>query len=274
MAHITPLARAISIRYDPPMERYYFDWAATARPDITIEHRTSLPFANPSSIHKEGKAAHTTLEEARTRCAGALGINAEEIYFTSGGTESNGIVLFSLLCKPGILQNTGKSAVLLYSVTEHPSIRENSPVLKQMGVRCAPIPAEKDGRISALTLQRTLAKNPGARMIMIMAVNNETGAINDIKALTELIRKHETKGPPVHFHCDAVQAAGKIPLDMYGWRIDSASLSAHKIGGSRSTGLLWLKTPITPLVRGGGQEKKNPARNGKHRWGCGFGQCP
>jgi len=229
------------------MTRHYFDWAATGIPDTS--EIDPVPFGNPSSLHAEGKAARTALEDARARCAKVLNVKAEEVYFTSGGTESNAIVLFSLLCKPR------RSAALLYSAAEHPSIRENALALEQLGVPCATIGVDADGRTSVAALTRALAKNPEARMTAIMAVNNETGAINDMRALAESIRNLQDS-PPVHLHCDAVQAVGKIPMDLQGWGIDSAAISAHKLGGSRGTGLLWLKTPIVPLVRGGGQERK------------------
>jgi cysteine desulfurase len=239
----------------PLIKRRYFDWAATAMPDpagAAPGESASLPppFGNPSSIHAEGKAARRALEEARSRCAGVLGVKAEELIFTSGGTESNAIVLFSLLCKPR------GSAALLYSAAEHPSIRENAAALEQTGVPCAAIGVQADGRISEAALERALAKKPAARMAAIMAVNNETGAVNDMRALSALLRARQDSGfPPIHLHCDAVQAAGKIPLSLYGWGIDSASISAHKLGGSRGIGLLWLKSPIIPLLRGGGQEQ-------------------
>jgi len=242
-----------------PIKRRYFDWAATAIPDSAGETSdesagkaasTPAPFGNPSSIHAEGKAARKVLEEARSRCAGVLGVKAEELFFTSGGTESNAIVLFSLLCKQR------GSVTLLYSAAEHPSVRENAAALEQTGVPCAAIGIEADGRVSEAVLERTLAKKPAVRMAAIMAVNNETGAVNNMRALSILLRSREGKGfPPIHLHCDAVQAAGKIPLDLYDWGIDSASISAHKLGGSRGIGLLWLKSPIIPLLRGGGQEK-------------------
>ena len=242
------------------MERCYFDWAATAMPfaeNKNPAHGTT-PFANPSSIHTEGKAARAALEDARSRCAKTLGVKQEEIYFTSGGTESNAIVLFSLLAKPrsslynGDQTTNSKSAVFLYSAVEHPSIRENAAALEQAGIPCAPIAAEKDGRISETTLEKALEKNPRARMAAIMAVNNETGAINDIKVLSQLIRR---KKKPIHIHCDIVQAAGKIPLCLHDWDVDSASISAHKLGAGHGIGILWLKAPLTPLLRGGGQEK-------------------
>ena len=246
------------------VERYYFDWAATAIPAENIANCVNntafVPFGNPSSIHTEGKAARQALKDARHRCAQVLGVQPQEIYFTSGGTESNIIVLFSLLTKPRRFadsdpqQKTNKSAVFLYSVAEHPSIRENVTSLEHLGIPCASIGVEKDGRVSEAKMEKALEKNPNTRMAGIMAVNNETGAINDIKALSAAIRKKQNSA--IHIHCDAVQALGKIKLDLYDWGIDSASFSAHKIGGCRGTGLLWLKSPITPLFRGGDQEKK------------------
>ena len=231
------------------MGRYYFDWAASSIP------------GNPSSVHHtEGKDARLALEDARRRCALALGVKPDEVYFTSGGTESNAIVLFSLLTKPRRLpqahqqKSDAASSLFLYSAVEHPSVRENAAVLENLGIPCAPIGVENDGRVSAVKLDKALAKNPHARMAAIMAVNNETGAINDIKALSEVIRQRQ--GSAVHIHCDAVQALGKMNFNLYDWGVDSASFSAHKIGGSRGIGLLWLKKPIVPLIRGGDQEKK------------------
>lgn len=229
------------------MERYYFDWAATAIP------------GNPSSIHHtEGKAARQALEDARNRCAGVLGVKPDEIYFTSGGTESNALVLFSLLTKTRRLayQQTADTAssFFIYSATEHPSIRENAAMLEQLGIPCTTIGVEQDGRVSVEKLEKTLVKNPQTRMAAIMAVNNETGAINDIKLLSAVIRKKQKNA--IHIHCDAVQALGKIKFDLQNRDIDSASFSAHKFGGSRGIGLLWLKKPLIPLIRGGDQEKK------------------
>jgi len=229
------------------MTRHYFDWAATGIPGSG--EIAPLPFGNPSSLHAEGKAAREALEDARARCAKVLNVRHEEVFFTSGGTESNAIVLFSLLCKPR------RSTALLYGAAEHPSIRENALALEQLGVPCAAIGVEADGRTSVAALERALEKNPEARMAAIMAVNNETGAINDMRAFAEAIRSRQGS-PPIHLHCDAVQAVGKIPVDLNGWGIDSAAISAHKLGGSRGIGVLWLKTPIVPLVRGGGQERK------------------
>jgi cysteine desulfurase len=130
---------------------------------------------------------------------------------------------------------------------------ENCAVLEKLGIFSSPIGLDSRGMVTEEALQRTMKKNPGARMAAIMAVNNETGSINDIGALTTLL-KNKAAGPPVHVHSDLVQGAGKIPLNIEGWGIDSASISAHKIGGMRGTGLLYLRKPVVPLIRGGGQE--------------------
>jgi cysteine desulfurase len=111
--------------------------------------------------------------------------------------------------------------------------------------------------VTPITLEKALKKYPDTRFAAIMAVNNETGAITDIPSIRDIFRKHEKEAskPPVHFHCDLAQAIGKIPVDIQGWDIDSASISAHKISGPRGIGLLYLKRPLEVFYSGGGQEK-------------------
>jgi cysteine desulfurase len=121
-----------------------------------------------------------------------------------------------------------------------------------MGRRTGIIPVEKDGRVSVPTLERALEKYPLTRLALIMGVNNETGAVMDMKSLAGVLRNRE--GPPIHIHCDLVQGIGKIPLNLKDWNIDSASLSAHKLGGPRGIGLLYLRKPLEVLYTGGGQE--------------------
>lgn len=226
-----------------PVFRRYFDWAATAIPDTDTV--TSIPspglFGNASSKYLEGKNARLALEDARSRCALVLGVKPETLYFTSGGTESNAIVLHSLLLrvsKPGFL----------YSAVEHPSIQNNAGVLKRLGLKAVSIGAEKDGRISAESLGEAIEKLPALRFAAIMAVNNEVGSVMDMPSLSRVIRSKS--GAPIHFHSDLVQAAGKIPLDISLWDLDSASLSAHKLGGPKGIGLLYLKKTLEPLNPG------------------------
>jgi cysteine desulfurase len=169
----------------------------------------------------------------------------KDLYFSSGGTESNALVLHSFLLRQGKGQ-------ILYSAVEHPSVRENCAVLERLGREIGLIPAGPDGRVSGESLERALGKYPSPRMAAIMGVNNEVGSVNDLAALSATLRRLER---PVHIHCDLVQAAGKIPLKLGAWDIDSASLSAHKLGGPRGIGLLYLRRPLSPLYSGGGQER-------------------
>jgi cysteine desulfurase len=185
------------------------------------------------------------LESARARCAGVLGVPSEKIYFSSGGTESNAIVLHSLL------RRQGKGRVL-YSEIEHPSIRENCVALEKLGIQASTVGAEKDGRVTEATLSRALEKNPDARFAAVMGVNNETGSLMDLGALVSLARGAKL---PIHFHSDLVQAIGKISLDITRLDLDSASFSAHKLGGPRGIGLLYLKKPIESFYAGGEQER-------------------
>jgi cysteine desulfurase len=225
--------------------RYYFDWAATALPAV-LRSSSQAPFGNPSSPHTEGRRARKALEDARLRCAAALGVDAKTLYFCSGGTEANALVLHSLLLR----KDPGGS--LLYSAVEHPSIRENALVLEKLGIPARQIPAGRDGRINGENFSAALEKAERPVLAAVMAVNNETGSISDIPALAALRRKHS--GPVPHFHCDIVQAAGRIPVAPGEWGIDSAALSAHKLGGPRGIGLLYLRNPVGVLAAGGGQE--------------------
>jgi cysteine desulfurase len=224
--------------------RHYFDWAATAEPSYSAFTPGEL-FGNPSSPHKEGRAAKEALESARSRCAAVLRVKPERLYFSSGGTESNALVIHSLLRRD-------RKNPFLYSAVEHPSVRENCLVLERLGFAAGKVAVEGDGRVTEKTLTRAMEKFPGFRFAALMAVNNETGALMDMGALSSLLRAKG--GPHVHLHCDLVQGAGKIPLDIEGWDLDSASLSAHKLGGPRGIGILYLKKPLAPLYTGGGQE--------------------
>lgn len=228
-----------------PEKRVYFDWAATGLPDESaLEEK--VPFANPSSLHSEGRAAWAVLENARERCAAILGVSAQTIYFTSGGTESNAIALHSTLLR-------GNAGRILTSTVEHPSIRDNCRVLERLGKQTGVVNVEKDGRITPATLTKALDKYPDVRVAALMALNNETGAVMDIGNLVRCIRMRE--GASVHIHTDLVQAIGKVPVSLSVWDVDSASISAHKLGGPRGIGLLYLRKRLDTVYAGGGQER-------------------
>lgn len=254
------------VKKDTP-KRVYFDWAATsgcisapqALPRKTALNETDgfCRFGNPSSLHSEGRAAKEALEDARRRAASVLNVPPETLFFTSGGTESNSIALFSNLTRPrssGI--NKGR---VISSLAEHASVREAIVTIEKTGIPTGSIKIDSTGRVTPELLEKTLTQHTDTRFAAIMSVNNETGAINDIVSLKNIIKKQT--GAPIHLHCDLVQAVGKIPVDISAWEIDSASISAHKIGGPRGIGLLYLRKPFAEVFyTGGGQE--NGVRGG------------
>ena len=231
-------------------KEHYFDWAATspADEDILKEalEETLKYWGNPSSTHTVGKEARELFESARTRAATALGVKAENIYFTSGGTESDQIPLLSVLTKPM------KGRVLVSSI-EHPAIREQSEALKNCGWEVVQIPANSDGVITPEAVTSLITGD--TFLICIMAVNNETGVIQPIYEIADAITKASEGKRRPKFHVDCVQAAGKINLNLSYKGIDSAALSSHKICGPRGIGILYMKDTIESFLRGGGQEK-------------------
>ena len=231
------------------MGRIYFDWAATAPPEPDIlEQVRELSAAcpgNPSSLHREGRAAREKLDWCRRRTAALLGATPEQIIFTSGGTESDHLFLLGLL-------DPMKSGGLLTTGFEHPAIWGTAQTLKQGGVSVGELTAPAGGILEPRVAAEALGREH--RMISIMAVNNETGARQPIGELARAFGKTRTRGPIPLFHTDAVQALGKEPIDLAAWGVDAASFSGHKIGAPRGTGVLFLKEPKNNPLRGGGQE--------------------
>ena len=231
-------------------KEHYFDWAATSPADEDILKEAleqTLEFwGNPSSSHEVGKKAREVLEEARGRAATALGVKAETIYFTSGGTESDQIPLLSVLSKPM------KGTVLVSSI-EHPAIREQAEALKNCGWKVLQIPSDSDGIIKPEAVTSLMTSD--TVLVCIMAVNNETGVIQPIYEIADAITKASEGKRRPKFHVDCVQAAGKIDLNLAYKGIDSAALSSHKICGPRGIGILYIKDTLEPFLRGGGQEK-------------------
>ncbi len=227
----------------------YLDWAATAPPDpeaIAEYSRVALEFwHNPSSVHEPGRKARAVLEDARARSAKALGVDAKGLVFTSGGTEADHLPLLALLLR----SSRGTVAV---SGVEHSAIAEQAKALEQAGWKTLVIPSDREGLVTPEAVLSTVRDDTA--YVAVMAVNNETGAIQPV---AEIARALETacagKRKP-HFHVDAVQAIGKVPFDPNVRGIDSFALSAHKFGGPRGIGLLRLAKQVEPFVRGGGQE--------------------
>lgn len=229
---------------------HYFDWAATAPCDKKIL-RESLEIAiqydgNPSATHKIGKDSRKIFEEARESCAKTLGVKKEQVFFTSGGTESDHIPLLSLL-------NSPKKGRIILSAIEHPALREQCAMLKKQGFDVVSVNPDKNGFVSAESIVEKLTSD--TLFVTVMAVNNETGCIQPIYEIADAITEASKGKKKPHFHTDCVQAAGKIPLKLSHPGIDSAALSAHKIGGPRGIGILCLSKPIDSFLVGGGQEQ-------------------
>ncbi len=239
---------------------HYFDWAATSPEDKEILREsleTALEsFGNPSSTHAAGKEARKIFEEARERSAKAIGVKPGQIFFTSGGTESDHIPLLSVLNSPMISE--GKRGRIIFSAIEHPALREQCSELKHLGFEVVSVNPDKNGFISAEAISEKIT--PDTLFITVMAVNNETGCIQPIYEIADAITKAAAGKRKPHFHVDCVQAAGKIPLNLSHKGIDSAALSSHKICGPRGIGILYLAREIRPFLTGGGQE--NGIRSG------------
>lgn len=241
--------------------RAYLDHNATTpvRPEVAhaVAHALTLP-GNPSSVHGEGRAARAAMERAREQVARLVGAKASNVVFTSGGTEANVAVL-----SPGLMDCDGgrdcvrtPATLLLHSVTEHACVREGH---RFPAGAAEAIPVDENGLVDLVWLDERLARfvadKPGARaLVSIHLANNETGVIQPIAAAAEIVHRHGGL-----MHSDAVQAAGKIGIDIMPLGADVLTLSAHKIGGPKGIGAIVFRTGALELadkpMRGGGQER-------------------
>ena len=218
----------------------YMDYNATCpiRPSV-IEAvvATMKAVGNPSSVHSEGRKARALIEEARVKVAALAGARARDIVFCSGGTEAANSVI------------RGASAnSLIISAVEHSCIRAAADIA---GIPVFTLPVDDSGTISLTALREMLAKAPAPALVSVMYANNEMGAVQPVAEISTIAKKY---GALVH--SDAVQAAGKLPLDMATLGLDYMTLSAHKIGGPQGVGAIVMTptAPLKPLVVGGGQE--------------------
>ena len=205
-------------------------------------------FGNPSSIHTFGKTARKHLEEARKNIADVIGAKEEEIFFTSGGTESDNTVIFGIakLVEEGLLQ---KEKHIISTSIEHPAIKEPLELLCKKGWKISWLKVDKEGFVNPEELE--LMITPRTSLVSVIHANNEIGTIQDLKKISEIIRKNN-----VLFHTDAVQSFCKIPIDVKDIGIDFMSMSSHKIYGPKGVGGLYVKSGNTliPHLVGGGQE--------------------
>jgi cysteine desulfurase len=232
------------------MSPCYLDWAAGAPPyqDIITEaaELAVISYGNPSSIHTAGKSARTVLENSRALLAGVSGTTPERITFTSGGTEADSIAMLSTLI------GKGQRSVIISSI-EHAAIFEQARILEELGITIIRIAPDHDGFINPEAVAD--AVRPDTVLVAVMAVNNETGAIQPVKRIADSVHAAAgNAGRQPFFYCDAVQALGTIGFDVAQSGVDGAGFSAHKLGGPRGIGALYVRKPLRPLASGGGQE--------------------
>ena len=225
----------------------YFDNSATTKPYDEVIEAVSKGmkeyFGNPSSLHKIGMNCEKRLNEAREYFASTIKCNKEEIYFTSGGSEGNNLILKGLL-KPG--------HHFITTAFEHHSIISTCKQLEEKGVKVTYLDVDSEGRISLEDLEEAITKD--TVLVSIMQVNNEIGVIQDIEAIGKLIKERSSRAK---FHVDAVQGYGKLPIDVNKSNVDFLTVASHKIHGPKGVGFIYIKKGIilNSVISGGSQEK-------------------
>ena len=230
----------------------YFDNSATTKPYpealATYTEVATRIWGNPSSLHNLGSQATRILEASRKQIAELIGKKAEEIYFTSGGTEGDNWIL-----KGVAFEKAPYGKHIIVSDIEHPAIKESAAWLKTQGFEVDYAPVDARGFVKVDALANLL--RPDTTLVSVMAVNNEIGSIQPIHDIAALLENR----PTVSFHVDAVQALAKVATEVYlPERVDFATFSSHKFHGLRGVGFVYIKEgkKITPLLTGGGQEKE------------------
>lgn len=233
---------------EPPVAAVaYLDHAATSPPrrevlEAVWPYLTSVT-GNPSSAHAVGRAAKAGLDAARAAVADVLGARPGEVVFTAGGTEADNLAV------TGIATANPRGRHVVVSAVEHPAVLETAFALRGNGFTVDVVGVDAEGRVDLLELERLL--RPDTTLVSVMYANNEIGTVQPLAEISALCRPH---GIPLH--TDAVQAAGHLDLDVDRLGVDALSASAHKFGGLRGAGFLWVRgsVPLTPVLHGGGQE--------------------
>ena len=228
--------------------RIYFDHSATTPLDPRVfkamEPFLNGAFGNPSSSHQEGRVAREAVETARAQVAALIGAKLDEIIFTGSGTEADNLALI------GAVRASGKPGHVVTSSIEHAAILETCRFLAAWGTKVTHLPVDADGLVRTESLLRALQSD--VTIVSVMAANNVVGTIQPIEELAHLTKLHG-----VLFHTDAVQAGGKIPLNVDRLHVDLLSLSAHKLHGPKGVGAIYVRkgVELSPIVFGGGQER-------------------
>ena len=231
------------------MERiFYLDNAATTKMFDDVKEKASkflnVDFYNPSAVYKQSVDVKREVENSRNILLDLLGgFSVDKLVFTGSATEANNMVIFS--------QRNFAGKKYLFGAGEHPSVKECAKELEKRGYNVLFIPLDKSGRVDEEKYKQMLDSN--VAFVSVQHVSNETGAVNNIKRLVSLAKK---VNPNVKFHSDGVQAFMKFPIDVQDLGVDYYTISAHKIGGAKGVGALYVKkgSKISPVVFGGGQE--------------------
>ncbi len=224
----------------------YFDHFATTPVRLEVQEKiseiTNNAIGNPSSVHASGRAAKSAIEEARSEIAEAIGAKSQEIIFTGGGTEANNLVLWSLL------RNKNKHTVT--TQVEHPAVLKVLEDLNDFGVTHTAVQVDASGTVSPKDIEDAIQDETG--LVSVMLGNNEVGTIQPIREISKLVRNNN-----IPLHSDAVQALGKIPIDVSTLEVDFLSFASHKCYGPKGVGALFIKEGSTlyPLIIGGKQEQ-------------------
>lgn len=235
------------------MKKVYMDYASTTPVDKAVLNAMQLYFnkfyGNASSIHSYGLESYDAVEKSREKVAKTIGAKSDEIIFTAGGTESDNMAVKGI----AYLNNKkrgSKGPHIITSTIEHPAVLETCMHLEKQGWNVKYLPVDKYGIIKFEDLKNSISKN--TFLISIMHGNNEIGTIEPVKEIGAIAKENN-----IAFHTDAVQAIGKIPINVRKLNIDMLSLSSHKIYGPKGIGALYLKNgiKIQPLIHGGGHEK-------------------
>ena len=234
----------------------YLDNAASTavHPEVVKEMLPyfDVQYGNPSSIHQFGRKAKNAIQKARKQVAALIDAEPDEILFTSGGTESNNTILY------GIPKSRGPKFVLNHIITssiEHEAILEPCRDLEKNGVKVTYLPVDEHGIVNPGDITNSV--NPQTVIVSVMFANNEVGTIQPIKEISKICNKYQ-----IPLHTDAVQAVGKVPINVKELGVDALSISSHKINGPKGIGALFIKKglKIVPYITGGGQE--NGLRSG------------
>jgi cysteine desulfurase len=241
--------------------KVYLDHSATTPADRRVVE-AMLPyltesFGNASSVHYFGQQARAAVDRARRQVAGLIGARANEIVFVSGGTEANNLAIRGIA--DVLLLKGGQKGHIITSAIEHPSVRGSVDELESRGWEITRLPVYDDGIVRLDDLRTSL--RPETILISVMLANNEIGTIQPIEQIAELVRDERGRGHQLWLHTDAVQAAGRIPLDVESLGCDLLTLSAHKLYAPKGAGALFVRRGVrlTPQNVGGHQERERRA---------------